>query len=48
MKIITSENSVIYRYDDFNGNYMSFPVGYNYLSIVGSGIVDIIYQFKYL
>jgi predicted phage tail component-like protein len=48
MKIITSENSVIYRYDDFNGNYMKFPVGYNYISIIGAAIIDITYQFKYL
>jgi hypothetical protein len=43
---IQSSNPVIYRYEDFNDNYLSFPPGMNVLKITGNATIRFRYQFR--
>lgn len=43
---IQTSNPVVYRYKDFNDNYLSFPVGRNVLKISGNAKIKFRYQFK--
>ncbi|MEK4006324.1 hypothetical protein [Paenibacillus sp. FSL H3-0333] len=43
---IQSSNPIIYRYSDFNDNYLKFPVGKNVLKISGNAKIKFRYQFK--
>lgn len=54
-EIITIDNELediqssldgVYRYDNFNNNYLSFPRGKNYLKIYGKCIITFKYIFK--